>query len=189
MSEAVAMAEVSAEEAVAENTAQESAAEEARGGEEMPREERAKQAARRRAAEQRAEALKNSSREQRLREQVLQHPLVREAMGLLEATRFRQDLDRVRVEYPELTAESPEQVGEIYCRLMASGTVDPVVAYEAQLAADRRREPALGDMVSAKAAGGANLYYSSRELDRLSQKDLEDPNVFRKALSSLAKLR
>ncbi|MBQ3084460.1 MAG: hypothetical protein IJC46_03295 [Clostridia bacterium] len=155
----------------------------------MPPEERSKQAARRRALEQRAEALRANEREAKLRQEVLEHPLVKEAMTLLEKTRFQKDLDRVREAYPSLTAKSPKEVGEIYCRLMASGAVDPVVAYEAQAAADRRRNPIPENMVSAKSAGGAAQYYSSQELDRLTEKDLKDPNVFRKAMASLSKLR
>ena len=124
-----------------------------------------------------------------LRERLLSHPLVQEAIELLETTRFRRDLDRVRTVYPELTAQSPEEVGEVYCRLMATGRVEPLEAYEVQLASDRRKGEAPSDMVSAKAAGSAALYYSSAELDRLTQKDLEDPGVFRKALLSLSKLK
>lgn len=159
------------------------------GGAAMPHEERARQAARRRAVESRARELEASSREQRLRQEVLSHPLVKEAMSLLEATRFKKDLESVREAYPELTAKSPDEVGEVYCRLMASGKVDPVVAYEAQMAADRRRNPIPGDMVSAKAAGGAAMYYSSQELDRLTDQDLRDPGIFQKAMASLSKLR
>ncbi len=155
----------------------------------MPREERSKQAARRRALEQRAETLRNDAREAQLRKDVLEHPLVKEAMSLLEETRFKKDLARVREAYPSLTAQSPKEVGEIYCRLMASGTVDPVVAYEAQAAADRRRNPVPDNMVSAKSAGGAAQFYSSQELDRLTDQDLKDPNIFRKAMASLSKLR
>ncbi len=155
----------------------------------MPPEERARQAARRRAVESRAMELQTSDREQRLREEVLSHPLVKEAMSLLEATRFKKDLESVREAYPDLTAKSPEEVGEVYCRLMASGKVDPVVAYEAQVAADRRRNPVPQDMVSAKAAGGTAMYYSSQELDRLTDRDLRDPGIFKKALASLSKLK
>lgn len=169
-----------AESAAEEQTAPAGGEEETCG--EMPREERAKHAARRRAAEQRVQ-------EQHLRQQVLEHPLMREAMTLLQNTRFQKDLDRVREAYPGLTANSPREVGEIYCRLMASGQVDPVVAYEAQAAAERRRNPVPDDMVSAKSAGGAALFYSSQELDRLTESDLKDPNVFRKAMASLSKLR
>ena len=157
--------------------------------EEMPKEERSKQASRRRALEQRAEELRANAREEQLRQEVLNHPLVKEAITLLEEQRFQKDLDRVRAAYPELTAKSPEDVGEIYCRLMASGQVDPVVAYEAQAAANRRRDPIPENMVSAKSAGGAALYYSSQELDRLTEQDLKDPDVFRKAIASLSKLR
>ncbi len=155
----------------------------------MPPEERSIQAARRRALEARANELRENAREQQLRREVLEHPLVKEAMSLLEETRFQRDLDQVRAAYPELTAKSPKEVGELYCRLMAGGMVDPVVAYEAQLAANRRADPVPADMASAKSAGGAALYYSSRELDRLTEADLKDPNVFRKALASLSKLR
>lgn len=169
------------------STAPETPKEEKAG--EMPPEERSRQAARRRAAQETAKALKADAREEQLRQEVLSHPLVQEAMSLLEETRFRQDLDRVRTAYPQLTANRPDEVGEVYCRLMATGQVDPVVAYEAQVAADRRREPALGDMVSAKAAGGDALYYSSDELDRLTDRDLRDPGIFRKAMESLKKLR
>ena len=155
----------------------------------MPPEERALHAARRRAAEQRAKELRAQDLEQQMRSRVMEHPLVREAMSLLEETRFQKDLDRVREAYPGLTAKSPKEIGELYCRLMASGQVDPVVAYEAQAAADRRKNPVPGDMVSAKSAGGAALYYSSVVLDRLTEQDLKDPNIFRKAMASLSKLR
>ncbi len=172
-------------EAAPQTTSEEKTAEK----EEMSKEERSKQASRRRALEQRAEELRADARQEQLRQEVMNHPLVKEAMTLLEENRFKQDLDRVRAAYPSLTAQSPQEVGEIYCRLMASGQVDPVVAYEAQAAADRRREPIPENMVSAKSAGGAALYYSSQELDRLTEKDLRDPDVFRKAIASLSKLR
>lgn len=159
------------------------------GGNEMPPEERSLQAARRRALEARAKELRENAREEQLRREVMEHPLVKEAISLLEETRFKKDLDLVREAYPDLTAQSPREVGEIYCRLMAGGTVDPVVAYEAQLAANRRTNPVPEDMASAKSAGGAALFYSSRELDRLTESDLKDPEVFRKALASLSKLR
>jgi hypothetical protein len=155
---------------------------------EMPKEERSIQAARRRALEQRAEELRADAREQQVRDAVLSHPLVKEAISLLEENRYRQDLQSIREAYPSLTAQSPKEVGELYCRLMASGQVDPLTAYEAQLAADRRNHPAPENMPSAKSAGGAALFYSSQELDRLTEKDLKDPDVFRKALASLSKL-
>ena len=172
-----------------ETAPQETSEEKATENKEMPKEERTKQASRRRALEQRAEELRSDAREEQLRQEVMNHPLVKEAITLLEESRFKQDLDRVRAVYPSLTAQSPQEVGEIYCRLLASGQVDPVVAYEAQAAADRRREPIPENMVSAKSAGGAALYYSSQELDRLTEKDLKDPDVFRKAIASLSKLR
>ena len=156
--------------------------------EEMPKEERAKQASRRRAVEQLAKELRASDREQKLQQEVLSHPLVKEAISLLEQTRFHRDLAQVKEAYPDLSAERPEDVGEIYCRLMASGHVDPVVAYEAQVAFDRRSNPVPDDMVSAKSTGGTALYYSSQELDRLTEKDLKNPDIFRKAMSSLSKL-
>lgn len=173
------------QETAPQTTSEERAAEK----EEMSKEERSKQASRRRALEQKAEELRADARQEQLRQEVMNHPLVKEAMTLLEENRFKQDLDRVRAAYPSLTAQSPQEVGEIYCRLMASGQVDPVVAYEAQAAADRRREPIPENMVSAKSAGGAALYYSSQELDRLTEKDIRDPDVFRKAIASLSKLR
>ena len=141
---------VATENPVEQETVQPTAGEKA--AEEMPKEERSKQAARRRALEQRAEELRADAREQQLRKEVLAHPLVKEAMSLIEQSRFKQDLDRVRAVYPGLTAQSPKEVGEIYCRLMASEAVDPVVAYEAQVAADRRANPIPANMVSAKSA-------------------------------------
>ena len=157
--------------------------------EEMPKEERAKQASRRRAVEQLARELRQADQEQRLQQEIMTHPLMKEAVSLLEKTRFSKDLQQVREAYPELTAQSPDEVGEIYCRLMASGQVDPVVAYEAQKAYERRINPIPEDMVSAKSSGGGNLYFSSQELDRLTEADLKNPAIFKKAMSSLAKLR
>ena len=156
---------------------------------EMPPEERHVQAARRRAAEERAREMAKSVREEQLRTDVLEHPLVKEAMTLLEETRFRKDLDRVREAYPGLTAKNPVEVGEIYCRLMAGGLVDPVVAYEAQVAADRRKNPTPADMAGAKSAGTGTPFFSSRELDRLTEADLKDPGIFRKALASLSRIK
>lgn len=157
--------------------------------EEMPKEERSRHAARRRAAEQQGREEQNAAREAHLRRQILDHPLMQQAVGLIEETRFKRDLSQVRAAYPNLTAQSPMEVGELYCRLMASGQVDPVVAYEAQLAADRRADPVPENMVSAKSAGGAALFYSSKELDALTEQDLKDPAIFQKALASLSKLR
>ncbi len=171
-------------EATAENTAGSEEQQES-----MPAEERSRQAARRRALERRTQELRDNAREEQMRREVLAHPLVKEAMSLLKETRFKQDLARVREAYPQMSAESPQEVGEIYCRLMASGKVDPVVAYEAQIAADRRKNPVPQDMVSAKSAGGDAMYYSSQELDRLTDKDLQDPGIFKKAMASLSKLR
>lgn len=158
---------------------------------EAPAEENNEQSTKEReqAVDRLAEELRENAEEQQLRRRVLEHPLVKEAMSLLEKTRFDRDLARVREAYPELAAKSPKEVGEIYCRLMASGQVDPIVAYEAQVAANRRREPIPENMVSAKSAGGTKLYYSSQELDRLTEKDLKDPNIFKKAMLSLSKLR
>lgn len=179
--ETVVEATTPAEESTSQNETQENSP--------MPPEERAKQASRRRAVEQRAKELREDAREQQLRQEVLSHPLIQEAKALVEKTRFSQDLAKVKEAYPGLTAQSPLEVGELYCRLMASGHVDPVVAYEAQVAADRRKNPVPDDMVSAKSAGGAALFYSSKELDRLTAKDLKDPEVFRKAMASLSKLK
>ena len=136
-----------------------------------------------------AESAAPTEQEAVLRQEILSHPLMLEAMALLENSRFEQDLAAVRAVYPQLEARHPQEVGEIYCRLMAAGEVDPVVAYEAQLAADRRREPKPAEMVPAAATGGAAAYFSSRELDRLSAEDLKDPGIFRKAMHSLSKLK
>lgn len=169
--------------------AEEAAEQESAPKAEMPPEERSRHAARRREAERQAKEQENAEREGALRRQIMSHPLMQQAVGLIEETRFKRDLDQVRTVYPNLTAKSPMEVGELYCRLMASGQVDPVVAYEAQVAADRRADPVPENMVSARSAGGAALYYSSKELDALTEQDLKDPGIFQKALASLSKLR
>lgn len=115
------------------------------------------------------------------------HPAVREARKVLEKKRFEDDLKMIREEYPEETATSVWEFDEPFLSLVMTGLVDALTAYEAYIAAKRRKlrtaPPAIGGVGS---YGSENKeYYTPEEVDRLTDRDYENPEIMRAVRRSM----
>ena len=101
--------------------------------------------------------------------------------------KMARDLKEIQKSDPSV--ESLDMLGDEFLRLLENG-IDASHAYFAiKAAADSKKTkkpPTLSAMNTA--LDRQNTYYSSSELDRLSQKDLENPAIFKKAMESLKKL-
>lgn len=134
-----------------------------------------------------------SEREAELKKAVENAPEIQSAREVLRQRKFEQDLAAVKKAYPDVKAEGVAELGEHFVALMAAAEaaghpLDPVVAYEAQLAADRRNTKA--PPPSTGPAKGVNApeekeYYTSAEVDRLSAAELDNPSVMDKVMKSM----
>lgn len=101
--------------------------------------------------------------------------------------KMARDLKEIQKSDPSV--ESLDMLGEDFIRLVENG-IDAAHAYFALKAAKENAKtkapPTLSPMNSA--LDRQNTYYTSRELDRLSARDLENPAIFKKAMQSLKKL-
>ena len=97
--------------------------------------------------------------------------------------------DLADIQKADPTVESLYDLGDDFLRLVECG-IDPLKAYFAlKESADSKkvkRPPSLKPMDTA--SFNQNPYYSSKELDRLTPRDLENPKIFKKAMESLKKL-
>lgn len=101
--------------------------------------------------------------------------------------KMERDLKEIQRHNPDI--ESLYDLGDDFLRLIENG-IEPTKAYFAlKDAADfkkAKKPPTLKGMSTA--AFAQNPYYSSKELDRLTPHDLENPTIFKKAMESLKKL-
>lgn len=101
--------------------------------------------------------------------------------------KMARDLKEIQKSDPSV--ESLDMLGEDFVRLLENG-VSAAHAYFAIKAAKEnaksKKPPTLSAMNSA--LDRQSTYYTSRELDRLSARDLENPAIFKKAMESLKKL-
>ena len=108
-------------------------------------------------------------------------------LGELVRGRMEADLESIRKMDP--TVSSLESLGDDFLRLVENG-IDAAVAFAAVRRATEGKAipkpPATGAVKRGESA--KTRYYSSKELDRLTAKDLENPKVFKKALESLKML-
>ena len=97
------------------------------------------------------------------------------------------DLEKIRKTDPSITQLS--SLGEDFIRLIESG-VDVDIAYNAVKKASECTQMQTPPEMGAVGRGdiGAKRYFTSKELDRLSAKDLENPAIFKKAMESLKRL-
>lgn len=131
-----------------------------------------------------------------LQERISALPDVQQAKRIVQMHTYEQDLNAVRAAYPEVEAKEISELGPVFVELMAAAEqggkhLDPVIAYEVQMAYNKRnqidRPPSTGS-----ARGDAlpeKEFFSSDELDTLSARQLDDPNIMAKAMKSLRKLR
>lgn len=103
---------------------------------------------------------------------------------------LQDDLAAVKKAYPDAEINNIADLGEEFIRLRAAG-VNAVVAYNAvRQAEDAGKKAKPVSTESARSSStGEKEYYSSSELDRLSNRDLDDPKILEKALKSLSRLK
>lgn len=101
--------------------------------------------------------------------------------------KMERDLKEIQKSDPSI--ESLDMLGDDFVRLVENG-IDAAHAYFAIKAvkenAKTKKPPTLSPVNTASGTGSS--YYSSRELDRLTPRDLENPKIFKKAMESLKKL-
>ncbi len=101
--------------------------------------------------------------------------------------KMRADLETIRGIDPNVS--DLESIGGDFLRLIESG-VDAKVAFSAVRAASSdslvKRPPETGSVGVSEDAQGE--FFSSRELDRLTPRDLDNPVIFKKAMKSLKRL-
>ncbi len=101
--------------------------------------------------------------------------------------KMERDLELIRKENSEITDLS--ELGDDFIRLIENG-VEPLTAYNAvKKATDSKAvqtPPSMGSVGYSE--GMQSRFFTSKELDRLTSKDLENPLIFKKAMESLKKL-
>lgn len=97
------------------------------------------------------------------------------------------DLEKIRSIDPGV--KRLEDLGGDFLRLIENGT-DAVTAYSVLYGATDGKANAIPPSLGAVGFSDrrAERYFSSRELDRLSARDLEDPAIYKKAMESLKRL-
>ena len=93
------------------------------------------------------------------------------------------DLERIQSEDGSVC--ELHALGEEFIKLIENG-IDALVAFRAVKCSCKKQPEIIGAVCSD--SGHESEYYSSRELDRLTAKDLENPAVYKKAIQSLKKL-
>ena len=105
---------------------------------------------------------------------------------------FEDDLKAIKDAYPEVKAKSVRELGEKYWSLMKTGELSAVEAYEVIRKLEERGKktppPSTGS-VKQVAGKTEKEFYSSEEVDELSEKDLDDPKILNKVLKSMTKWR
>ncbi|MBQ8605425.1 MAG: hypothetical protein IJ408_01700 [Clostridia bacterium] len=105
----------------------------------------------------------------------------------LVSDKMASDLEKLKRSAPEITSLS--ELGEDFIRLIENG-VNAEIAYSAVRGASESTQcstpPSTGAVGNTE--GAASRFFTSRELDRLTKKDLENPKIFKKAMESLKRL-
>ena len=108
----------------------------------------------------------------------------------LRKVEFDKDLTSIKAVYPELEASSVWDLGSNYATLMASGIFDPLTAYEtSKLLKERSTKqlpPTMGSFASSESTG-EKMYYSPKDVDRLSRDDYNNPRIIQRIRKSMTK--
>ena len=104
-------------------------------------------------------------------------------LSRLAEERMARDLERIQSE--DSSVCELHALGEEFIKLIENG-IDALIAFRAVKCSCEQKPDTIGAV--ATEGGRESEYYSSRELDRLTAKDLEDPAVYKKAIQSLKKL-
>jgi hypothetical protein len=104
---------------------------------------------------------------------------------LLFASQFERDLQQLKGLFPLEKVAHISELGEEFMALRAAG-VDNVTAYVAvQLAKNVGKPPEAGAVSSSNSEEEG--FFTSRELDHLTEKELSDPKILQKAIKSMTK--
>lgn len=119
-----------------------------------------------------------------------QIPEILQARRILQDARMAADLAAVQQAHPQVTAKNCRELGSRFFALMATGVLDPVTAYEAVVAYEKRHAaPEMPPVIGAVAggSGGEKEFYTPEEVDRLSGSQLRDQKVLRRIIRSMTK--
>lgn len=139
------------------------------------------------------EEIKKADEEQALQfeQMIKQRPEIIKAEEIIKQQQLNNDLNAIKAVHPEVTATSPLELGDVFLRLMATGTVDALTAYEAQIAFENRGKKeapkSIGDIKST--AGVEKDFYTPEEVDNLPDEAYNDPKIFEKIRKSMTKWR
>ncbi len=123
---------------------------------------------------------------------IQKHPAMRWAREIIDERTFESDLAAIKAVYPDVAQKSVWELGDVYLRLMLSGAVDAVTAYEAQLASDTRNARTAPPSTGSAGAGGMKPekeFYTPEEVDRLSRTDYDNPRIMERVRRSMTKWR
>lgn len=134
--------------------------------------------------------LEDAFRQKLQKELIDENEFVVEAKRIIDEDTFKRDLAKVKEAYPECKAKSVEELGEIFMTLMATGAVDAVSAYSAQLKHDEmnvRKEPVSTGSLSSSDVFSEQTYFTPEEAKRIPRKALkQNPSLMERLRKSMA---
>lgn len=100
----------------------------------------------------------------------------------------KEDLAAIKKAFPEEKARTVDELGEQFIALRAQG-IDPVVAYAAiNTAKQATAKPKPPEMGAVGQKPVEKEFYTSEEIDKLTDKELDDPSIWAKVMKSMTKL-
>lgn len=122
-------------------------------------------------------------------EKILTNPIVQRALEVAAIHKRMQDLDAIKKAYPECNATDSRNIGEVFTRLMQTGEIDAVVAYEAQMAYNKRQGVQKVETMGSVKADEINAvkdFYTPEEAGKFTRKDYErNPGLWEKVRNSM----
>ena len=101
--------------------------------------------------------------------------------------KIKRDLEGIKRLDPSVS--SLGELGDNFLKLIANGIDAKTAFYAVRGHSAGGFEPKIPQLGKLEATGGAaSEYFTSAQLDRLTDKDLSDPKIFKKAMLSLTKL-
>jgi hypothetical protein len=105
---------------------------------------------------------------------------------------FDDDLRAVKAAYPEVQAKSIYDLGSKFYSIMKLGDLSAVEAYEVVQKLEEKNKiqppPSIGSVREGASASG-KTFYSSDDVDRLTDRELEDPKILDRVFQSMTKWR
>lgn len=126
-------------------------------------------------------------------------PRIAAANEIIQQSKFRADLESIKAAYPDLKAESVEDLGDDYIKMQIVNEqqpeeyqLDAATIYGMAMAKKAKTEKKVpastGDIVSG--AAPEKEFYTSQEVDHFTKEDyLKDPSLLEKVRKSMTKWR